>query len=291
VPIYDQSYRSYDGAVRGRFRWWPMVNQELRIQFRQRPFVFLLIFAMLHFFLRVLQVVTIDIIMQNPNNPITMALRGIGLPGIDSRMFFDFIRIQSPRVFVISLLAGSGMICDDFRNNLMEVYFSKPLTWRDYVLGKTMTLVLIGLAMTVAPAVFLVVLHNLLAPSLKTLEATYWLPVPILAFSLTVVLPCALGILAGSALLNSQRFAAVAVFVVLFADNTLAVLLSELLHKSSYLALGLPMSINRVGEFLFRQRRPLFQLPWGWSALFVVLVCATAFWIVCRRVRRAEIAV
>jgi len=268
-----------------------MVKQELRILFRQRPFVYLLIFAMLHFFLRVFQVITVDIIMQNPNNPITMALRGIAVLRIDAKMFFDFIRIQSPLVFVVSLFAGAGMISDDFRNNLMEIYFSKPLTWRDYVLGKTMTLVFLGLVMTAAPGIFLVVLHNLLAPGLKTVQATYWLPLSITLFSMVVVLPCALGILAGSSLFKSQRYAAIAVFMVLFADNTVAVLLQDMLHKRNYLALGLPMSINRVGEFLFGQRRTLFDLPWGWSALFIAVVCAVALWIVCRRVRRAEIAV
>jgi len=268
-----------------------MVEQELRVLFRQRPFVYLLIFAMMHFFLRVFQVVAVDIIMSNPNNPLAVSLRGIAMLTIDAKMFLDFVRIQAPLVFVISLFAGAGMICDDFRNNLMEIYFSKPLNWRDYVLGKTMTLATIGLAMTAAPGIFLVVLHNLLAPSLRTLGDTYWLPVPILLFSLVVVLPCALGVLAGSALFKSQRYAAIAVFMVLFGDNIVAVLLREFLHKSSFLALSLPMSINRVGEFLFAQRRAMFELHWSWSALFVAAVCAAALWAVCRRVRRAEIAV
>ena len=291
MPIYDQSYRPYDGTVRRRFRWWTMVEQELRVLFRQRPFVYLLIIAMMHFFLRVFQVIAVDIIMSNPNNPLAVTLRGIAMLTIDAKMFLDFVRIQAPLVFVISLFAGAGMICDDFRNNLMEIYFSKPLNWRDYVLGKTMTLATIGLAMTAVPAIFLVVLHNMLAPSLRTLGDTYWLPIPILLFSLIVVLPCALGVLAGSALFKSQRYAAIAVFMVLFGNNMAAVLLSEFLHERSFLALGLPMSINRVGESLFAQRRAMFELHWSWSALFVVAVCAAALWAVCRRVRRAEIAV
>jgi len=231
VPIYDQSYRSYTGTVRLRFRWLTIVKQELKVLFRQRPFVYLLILAMLHFFLRVFQVIAVDIIMQNPNNPIAMALRG--LPGlrIDARMFFDFVRIQAPLVFIISLFAGAGMISDDFRNNLTEIYFSKPLTWRDYVLGKTMTLVVIGLALTAAPGIFIVVLHNLLAPSLRTIRDTYWLPGSIGLFSTVIVIPCALGILASSSLFKSQRYAGIAVFMILFADNVVAVLLAELLHK------------------------------------------------------------
>ena len=291
MPIYDQTYRSYDGTARRRFRWWAMVKQELRVLFRQRPFVYLLIVAMMHFFLRVFQVIAVDIIMTNPNNPLAISLRGIAFLTIDAKMFLEFVRMQALLVFIVSLFAGAGMICDDFRNNLMEIYFSKPLNWRDYVLGKTMTLAAIGLVMTAAPGIFLVVLHNLLAPSLRTLGNTYWLPVPILLFSLVVVLPCALGVLAGSALFKSQRYAAIAVFMVLFGNNIVAVLLSEFLHKRSFLALGLPMSINRVGEFLFAQRRAMFELHWGWSALFITAVCAAALWIVCRCVRRAEIAV
>jgi ABC-type transport system involved in multi-copper enzyme maturation permease subunit len=291
VPVYEQSYRSYDGEVRLKFRWWEIVKQELRIQFKSRPFVYLIVVAMLHFFLRLSQVIAYDVLMSNPNHPVTLALRQVPGIAVSARTFFDFIRIQAPFVFLISMYAGCGMICNDFRDNLMEVYFSKPLTWRDYVLGKSMTLGIIGLGMTAAPALVLLILHNLLAPGLKTLQATWWIPFSIIAFSLIVVAPCTLAVLASSSMLNSERFAGISVFMVLFADLTAGTMLQEMLHERNYMIIAFPMAMNRVGEVLFRDRRVLFPMPWGWSALFIAVVCLGALWIVCAKVRRAEIPV
>jgi hypothetical protein len=116
-------------------------------------FVGLIILGYMHVCLRILQVVAFDTLSSSPRSPITQMLREVAMFTVNSTTFFDFLRMQSGMVFLAAILAGAGMICDDYKNNLMEVYFSKPMTWRDYVLGKTMTLVIIGLAFTAIPGV------------------------------------------------------------------------------------------------------------------------------------------
>jgi len=245
---------------------------------------------MFHFFLRLSQVIAYDVIMSDPNHPLTKILSHVSFIKVNSQMFFDFIRIQIPLVFLVSIYAGCGMVCNDFKDNLMEIYFSKPLNWHDYVAGKVMTLVSIGLAMTAVPALILVVTHNMLAPSLKTLHATWWIPFSIVGFSLVVVVPCAVAVLASSSLLNSQRFAGISVFMILFADMALGTMLREFLHARGYMVLSFPVAVNRVGEIMFRAARPMIDVSWIWSAVIVGAVCAAALWIICAKVRRAEIA-
>ncbi len=290
MPIYEQMYRTFDGRVQRHFRWWPIVQQELRILFNYRSFVVLIILGMALFFLRVLQVVTFDTLANNPNNPLTMAARTLTLMEVNSQMFFDFIRMQAPIVFLLSIYAGSAMICDDFKNNLMEVYFSKPLSWKDYVLGKSMTLMVLGFGMTALPAMILVILHNILDPGLDTLRETYMLPWDILTFSCVLVIPITFGVLASSTLFASQRFAGIAVFIVVFGDVALGGLLADLLHKQNALIVAIPMAINRIGEHLFEGRRPLYDSHWLYSLAVVLAVAAVCTFIVCRKVRRAEMA-
>ena len=290
MPIYRQSYRTYDGSVRSHFRWWVIIKQELRVLFRTRMFIGIIILGYVHVCLRILQIVAYDTLSNSPRNPITEVLKQVEMFTVSSSTFFDFLRMQSGLVFLGTILAGAGMICDDYKNNLMEVYFSKPITWRDYALGKIMTLVLIGLSFTAIPAILLVFLHNMMAASLATLQATYWLPVSITGFSLALVVPCALGVLACSALSSSQRYASIAVFMVLFGDLTVGRIVPDLLHERNYAIIAFPLAINRVGEFLFGERRPLFDLSWQWSALYIAIVCAVCLWFICSRARRAEIA-
>ncbi len=291
MPIYEQMYRSYEGGLRQRLRWGVIVLQELRVLFAARPFIVLLIVAVMHFSFRVFQVISYDLLASDPNNPIAATLRNVAMMVVNEKMFHDYLLLQCPLVFLISLYAGSGMICNDFRNNLMEVYFSKPISWRDYALGKVMTLVGIGLALTAVPAIILVVLHNLLAPSWATLRETSSYPVSITLFSLVIVGPCALGVLASSSLFRSQRFAGIGVFMVLFTNGALGALLAELLHKPHYSVLAFPVAVNRIGERLFHSQHVTAEVSLGGSVAFVAIVCSVALWVVCRRARQGEVAV
>jgi hypothetical protein len=261
------------------------------VLFAARPFIVLLIVAVMHFSFRVFQVISYDLLASDPNNPIAMTLRNVAMMVVNEKTFHDFLLIQCPLVFLVSLYAGSGMICNDFRNNLMEVYFSKPISWRDYAVGKIMTLVGIGLTLTAVPAIVLVILHNLLAPSWDTLRETSSYPVSIILFSLVIVAPCALGVLASSALFRSQRFAGIGVFMVLFTDSALGTLLPELLRKPHYSVLAFPLAINRIGEHLFHTEHVTGQVSLGGSVAFVGIVCAVALWVVCRKARQGEVAV
>lgn len=290
MPIYEQTYRTFDGEVQRHFRWWPIVQQELRILFTQRSFVILIILGMGLFFLRLMQIVVFDTIVNNPNHPLASVVQNLALLEVKDQTFFDFIRMQAPIVFLLAIYAGSGMICDDFKNNLMEVYFSKPLSWIDYVMGKSMTLMLIGFALTLAPGLLLVLIHNILDPGLDTLKATYTLPWSIGAFSCILVVPIAFGVLASSTLFGSQRFAGIAVFIVVFGDVALAGLLADLLHMRNAMIVGVPFAINRVGESLFHVPRTVFDSNVLWSFLVVAAVTLLCTFIVCGKVRRAEIA-
>jgi len=290
MPIYPQTYRSFEGHFRRRFRWAVVVKQELKVLVKARVFLLLILAALMHFILRLLQVVAYDVVMQNPNNPLTPLLQQVTILVVNEKTFFDFIRIQSPVVFLICLYAGSGMIANDFNNNLMKIYFSKPLSWRDYALGKILTLVAIGLTLTAVPGVILVILHNFFVPSMDTLRESYWWPAAIVGYSLVIVTPCALSVLASSALLRSQRYASVTVFMLLAANSAMGGLLATLLHDRNYLIVSFPLALNRVGQAFFGDRRLLFDLRWEWSMLFVLVVSLGALRIICRQVRRAEVA-
>lgn len=290
MPVYERTYRSFDGELQRRFRWVIVARQELKVLIKSRIFLLLVLVALLHFLLRFAQVVQVDVTMRDPNNPLAMALRQIAALEVSESLFFSFLRIQTPLVFFICLSAGSGMICSDFSNNLMEIYFSKPISWIDYTLGKALTLIAIGLAITAVPALFLVAVHNLLVPGMDTLRESYWWPGAILACSLAIVLPCALCVLASSALVNSRNAAWISLFLVLTADAAMGGLLDELLANENYSIISFPMTLQKIGQALFRQDVHVFSLHWGWALLFVVIVCLGAAWIISRRVRRAEIA-
>lgn len=290
MPIYTNTYRQYEGQPRRRFRWLVVVEQEFKTLAKFRVFKLLYLVAFLHIIVRLLQIVAYDVLAQDPNNPLQLLFANLDIVEIKASTFFGFLYLQTSVMFIMLLYSGAGMICNDVRNNLMEIYFSKPLTWVDYTLGKIMALVLLGLSITALPGVLLVGLHNLLLPGLATLQASWWWPLSISAYSLLVVLPAALCILACSAQLPSQNYATITIVMALVADSSLAGLLAGLLRQRNFLGVSFPLALRRIGEVLFQDNRVLFSLSWHWCLLFVVIVCLFSLFIVLRKVRREEIA-
>jgi len=290
VPIYEQTYRHYEGRMRHGFRWLIVIEQELRVLAKAKPFLLLLLVALIHCIVRLLQVVAFDVVIQDPNNPLTPLLNQIKGLMVSEQMFFDFLRLQTPVLFLITLYAGCGMICNDFNNNLMEIYFSKPIRWYDYVAGKVLSLTIVGLMLTAVPAIFLVVLHNLLVPSMKVFHDTWMWPLEIMGFSLVIVLPMALSIPAASALLRSQNYAAIVIVMIPVAMSAMATVLQGVLDNRNYLILSLPIAINRVGQHFFHDTHVFFKLDWKWSLAHIAGVCVLCLWIIVRKVRRAELA-
>jgi hypothetical protein len=106
-----------------------------------------------------------------------------------------------------------------------------------------------------------------------------------------IVGTASLGILASSCLVNSSRFAAVAVFMLVLVNTAFVAILSILTAEENYLALAIAVSANNVGEFMFQEHRypnPV-DVWWVWSALYIAIVCVIAGLIVCRKARRAEL--
>jgi hypothetical protein len=290
VPIYTKTYRRYDGQPRHHFRWFVVIEQELKTLAKFRVFKILVLIACLHIILRLLQIVAYDVLAQDPNNPLQIVFANLDIAYIGPDTFFSFLYLQTTILFVILLYSGTGMICNDFKNNLMEIYFSKPLTWVDYCMGKILTLMLIGLCLTALPGVLLVGLHNLLLPSMETLSASWWWPIAIVGYSFIIVIPITLGILGCSSLLPSQNYAAITLIMLLVANSSLGVLFASMLKQRDYMAISFPLSMRRVGETIFGDERILFSLAWYWCLLYVAVVCIIALLIVLRKVRRAEMA-
>lgn len=290
MPVYDQSYRTYQGALRRRGRWAVIVSQEIRVLLARRMFIFLVLLGNFHLLLRLIQIYTIDVASKYPGAPMSGMFTDLQFEQFGAWVYFDFLRFQSPLIFLTLIYAGSGLICNDFRNNLVDIYFSKPINWRDYVAGKVMSLVTIGLLLTAFPALVMVGVHSLFDPTLSTLRDSVAHTVPIIVYSIMLVGSFALVILASSSLIDSGKFAGVAVFMLTLVNAFASVLIAQLLQDPDYLAFAFPVSLNNIGESIFHDTRfpnPV-EIAWPWSAAYVALVCGVSLAIVSWKVRRAE---
>ncbi|HBP20367.1 MAG TPA: hypothetical protein DEA08_21570 [Planctomycetes bacterium] len=286
MPVFEQSYPSWSPSRGTRIRWLPVVRRELRQLWEQKPFKILLIVALFPAVVHLLQIYSVNKIAAEPNGDLARALNHVAL-SIDAEFFFRFLYVQTYFVFVLLLYASSGLICDDVRLNLAEVYFSKPLTTRDYLLGKVTTVVGLGLAYTVLPALFLFASHAMMVPESSFLRDHWWVPLSALGYGCLIVLPTVLVTLACSSLTSSRRYAAAALITLLAANALIAELLSDVLNRRAVNVISIPQSILSVGEALFGVERYL-PLDWSWPLGVVTAVTTVGLVVLTRRIQRVE---
>src|SRR6187551_113830 len=197
MPIYEQTYRRYEARAPLRtVRFWPITREALRLILARRAFLGLLLVAWGQFLFRVIQVYVVTRLPE----------AGRVLP-IDGRMFGQFLAIQTLFTLLLSIFGGAGLIANDLRTGAILVYLSRPLTRRDYILGKLGVLMALNLAATLLPGLLLYAVALSLAPAQFATMELAWLGPAIVLQSLVISLVTSLVALAVSALSKSARVA------------------------------------------------------------------------------------
>ena len=277
MPIHDHGYARYAGTRRPPGQAWTVIaGAGIRDMLAARPFLFVLLFAWLQFFVRAVMfylaanVPQADVIAPSPAT------------------FREFFDQQGFFVFVVAVYAGTGLIANDRRVNALQIYLSKPLTRVDYIAGKLAVVMVFLALVTWAPALLLLVLQTMFTGSLSFVREHAFLVPAITLFGFLYVLLASITVLALSSLSTSARYAGM-----LYAG---AVIFSEAVFQTLRGATGgttlswvsFSASLAQVGDVIFRVE-PRYDTPWGVSLLAIAMVIAVSAWVLARRVRGVEV--
>jgi ABC-2 type transport system permease protein len=116
-------------------------------------------------------------------------------------------------VLVIGIVAPP-LISHDLRSRAFLIYFSRPITRLEYVLGKLGTVAFFLLMITTVPAMLLYAFGVLLSPDLGVIASTWDLPLLILLASAVLILPTTSLALMFSSMTSESRYAGFAWFTV-----------------------------------------------------------------------------
>ena len=290
MPIYEQSYRPWDARFIRRPRWITVAAQELRVARTSRFYRRLLMLAALPFLICLFMLLVTDLMTTNPSLLLRALVRQVRFTSVDDQFFRWYLSMATPFAFLFCLLVGAGSIGNDYRNNLLEVYFAKPLGKLDYFFGKLAAVCYVPLGLTALPALVLFALHMMFSPTtaLDFLRESYWVPFACVALSLAMVLPVALFTMACSSLSKTTGYASVIACALLFMNGALGNVLAEILRNQNLRCLSLIRSIVYLGDVMFGSRTRI-TLPWEY-----VTAGLTAFSVLCavlvlRRLRGVEI--
>ncbi len=154
TPIADLSYRNYDGPLEApTMRWWVVAKMSIRLATKKRGFwiwsslaaYWYLVLGAIFYFVDVLA-------DQASSNGGPNFSSGFFSSVVWKDKFLDAFSIGKLLLLIVALLVGIGSIANDNRANALLVYLSKPCTKFDYLFGKWMSIFLLILAVTAAPA-------------------------------------------------------------------------------------------------------------------------------------------
>lgn len=132
-----------------------------------------------------------------------------------SALLLNLFRRSQPFLLIpIVGVIAPPLISQDFRSRAFLLYFSRPLTRIQYILGKAATIVLYLSMITLFPALLLYTVGVLLSPSLSVLSVTWDLPFRVLVVSAIIIIPSTSIALMLSSLTTESRYASFAWFAI-----------------------------------------------------------------------------
>jgi ABC-2 type transport system permease protein len=147
-PIADVSYRHYDGPLHtSLFRWWIVARAMVRLSLKKKGFWVLACLALLPYLFPGFQ------LYLRSRAPAEFAAFLAQRPF--TGFFYDAYAQSQLWLFLLTLLVGAASIAGDNRTNALQIYLSKPLTKRDYLIGKWTSIFAILAVVSLVPALAL----------------------------------------------------------------------------------------------------------------------------------------
>jgi ABC-2 type transport system permease protein len=279
MPIYEQSYRRHEarGALR-RVRFWPITREALRLLLARRLFLMLLFASWVLFLARVIQ---IYVFTRFPEV-------GRILP-VDGRLFGEFLIQQWLWLMIITIFGGAGLVANDLRTGAILVYLSRPLTRRDYVLGKLGVLMLLNLSVTLVPGLLLYLIALALAPDQFLKWDLAWIGPATVLQSLVMSLVMSLVGLAVSSLSRSARVAGIGFFGIVVGLEVARGILYAMYRRPETALISFRASLQSLAAAVFGLSERAVSLPWFYPATVLAVVALGCLLVLRSRVRAVEI--
>jgi ABC-2 type transport system permease protein len=277
MPIHDQSYRHYGGGRTGAGRAWTVIARAgIRAMLRKRAFLGLLLFALMPFIVRAVQIYVAS------NYPQASIL----VP--DAQTYRTFLEQQDFFVFVITIYVGAGLIANDRRANALQIYLSKPLLRSEYIAGKAAILFVFLLLVTWVPALLLLLLQAIFKGSFEFIRTNLFLLPAVTVASFLQVTVATFTMLALSSLSRSSRYFGILYAGIVFFTAAIYGALRGILGNSSMSWISPGSSVAQVVDVIFRLE-PRYSTPWQVNLIVVLGLIALSLSVLERRVRGVEV--
>jgi ABC-2 type transport system permease protein len=206
---------------------------------------------------------------------------------IDNRFFFFFMDVQGVLAFVLTAFTGPGLISPDLANGALPLYFCRPFSRAEYVLGKASVLAILLSQITWIPGLILFVVQSSLAGPGWAWDHL-WIAGSLVLSSLIWIAVLSLLAMALSAWVKWRIVAGALLLAVLFFGAGFSHAVNAVLRTESGYFLNIVYLMASVWTSLFRiDSDRAISAAQAWVALLVY--CAICLALLVRKVRAYEV--
>lgn len=282
MPVYERGYRHWEPSGRREAApWWVIARRGILAPLRTRRFLALLLLAWVP---AVVKGVILYFSFQAGD---LMKLLGGSWASVDAPGFFAFLEKQRGFVLIVLAIIGTPLVARDRSENGLALYFARPLTLRDYVLGKLLIVLFYFLIVTLAPVLLLALFGYLVTSGATGLDMLLLTPLRATIYCLLAGTSLGLVLLALSAAGRRTVFIAMS-WLLLFAGSALVAQILTLFGGPWMKLLDVPAQYDHAGSLLFGAKAPL-EYPRLISCLLIAGYTAGAWVVLRRRIRPVEV--
>ena len=206
---------------------------------------------------------------------------------IDNKFFFVFITVQGVLAFMLTAFTGPGLISPDLANGALPLYFCRPFSRAEYVLGKASVLAILLSEITWVPGLVLFAVQASLAGASWTWNHL-WIVSSLVLSSFLWIAILSLLAMALSAWVKWRIVAGALLLAVLFFGGGFGQAINAVMRTQSGHFIDIVYLIGTVWTSLFRidSDRGMSSSA-AWIALLIY--CGICLALLVRKVRAYEV--
>jgi ABC-2 type transport system permease protein len=284
MAVYKRSYRSYSGSLTPAWsRFFILTRYALRGLFTSK-------FLTAAFVLALFPALVCAIgIYLNHNAAVRLLLhaRNNEIVNVNANFFLAFLGIQGGIAFFLTAFIGPSTIAPDLANGALPLYFCRPFSRTEYVLGKLCALGCLLSMITWVPGLILFFIEgNLSGASWMWENRT--LAAGVFVTSVIYILMISLIALALSAWVKWRIAAGALLLGVMFLLSGFGAALNGILRTNAGYYLSPGVLITRVCTAIFGLESPIdISATGAWIALLVI--CGICVLLLSKKVRAFEV--
>jgi ABC-2 type transport system permease protein len=283
MAVYRRNYKPYSGALTATWsRCFVLFRYSRKNLFRSK---FLTGLFVVCFFYPLLCLIMIYLAHS------ASFLAELGIPSqvlsIDNKFFFNFMSAQGVFAFLLTAFAGPGLISPDLANGALPLYFCRPFSRTEYVVGKASVLSILLSQITWVPGLILFWMQASLAGASWTWNHL-WIAGSLVISSLLWIAFLSLLAMALSAWVKWRIVAGAMLLGVMFFGAGFATAVNAVLRTESGHFFNVAYLMGTVWNALFRvDSEHAIPVAEAWIALLVY--CTICLGLLMRKVRAYEV--